>query len=201
MLTLTVQPKELFDNATQEFKQMEKVQELTLEHSLISISKWESITEKSFLKAAETLTADELYLYIKCMTVNTNVDPLVYESLNVDDILKIKNYLESEQTATTIKSYDKQQFKKANPIITAELIYYWMVALEIPWEAQKWHIKRLLTLIQVCSIKNQEAQAEANKKSKRKSRINQPGMMTQAEIIKQNREINERRKREWGTRG
>jgi len=201
MLSITVMPVELFDEEKQEFYQMEKPQELLLEHSLISISKWESITAKSFLKEAETMTLEQLYLYIECMTLSKNVDPLAYKSLSVDNIMEIQTYLGSEQTATTITERQQASFKKRNPIITAELIYYWMIALEIPWEAQKWHIKRLLTLIQVCSIKNQEATAAAQKKAKPSSKINNPNMMTQAEIIKQNHEINERRKKELGTRG
>ena len=126
---------------------------ISLEHSLISISKWESKWHKPFL-GKQTPKGDELMDYIKCMVVTPNVKDEVYDRLtkaNIDDILK---YINDPMTATTITERDGGR-RRGSEIITSELIYYWMVAMEIPFECQKWHINRLMMLIRICGIKNQ----------------------------------------------
>lgn len=128
-----------------------KIQVLSLEHSLVSLSKWESKWCKPFLHTDEK-TTEETLDYIKCMTLTQNVDPSVYDKLTKQHILQINEYIEAPMTATTF-SEDKNG-KKNREIVTAELIYYWMIAYNIPFECQKWHLNRLITLVRVCGIKN-----------------------------------------------
>lgn len=150
MLRLDISGGELYDQSTNEFFNA-KPQILTLEHSLISLSKWESKYHKPFLHSDKTNS--ELLDYIKCMTLNQNVDPVVYKFLTQDHITKINDYIADPMTATTF-SEDPTQ-KKNREIVTSELIYYWMISYQIPVEFEKWHLNRLITLIRVCGIKNQ----------------------------------------------
>ena len=150
MLQITVPAGELWDENNKEFISV-KEQTLQLEHSLVSLSKWESKWCKAFLSKQEK-TFEETLDYIKCMTITQNVDPNVYMFLTNENILQVNKYIEDPMTATTFR---KDNTGKSNQeVITAELIYYWMIALTIPFECQKWHLNRLLTLIQVCNIKN-----------------------------------------------
>ena len=180
MLQITIPGGEFFNEATGEFT-YGKDQTLKLEHSLVSLSKWESKWHKPFLTKEEK-TEEELYDYIQCMTLTQNVDPEVYSRLTVDNITQINEYIDNPMTATRIngdkrKDPNKEQF-------TSELFYYWMIALQIPVEFQKWHLNRLITLIQVCSIKN----SPPNKRSK-------------AEIAKSYAEINAKRRKQMNTKG
>lgn len=151
MLQITVQVDEQWNEELQEFVYL-KDQTLQLEHSLVSISKWESKWCKSFFSKEEK-TYDEVIDYIKCMTLTKNVPPETYLYLGDENVEKIKEYIEAPMTATTF-SNDKNH-GKSNEQTTSELIYYWMISLNIPVEFEKWHINRLLTLIRVCEIKNQ----------------------------------------------
>lgn len=150
MLTINIPAREFFDEETQTFLTT-KEQTLQLEHSLISISKWESKWQKPFLSMNEKKTSEETIDYIKCMTITKNVDPNVYNYLSKDLINKINKYIESPMTATTFSDNTKGRSRE---IITSELIYYWMISLNIPMECQQWHINKLLTLIRVCNVKN-----------------------------------------------
>lgn len=150
MLTITIPAKELFDEKTQTFFTT-KEQTLVLEHSLVSLSKWESKWHKPFLTQDEK-TLEETIDYIKCMTITQNVDPTVYNFLSPFNITEINNYIQDPMTATTF--YNDNQKGRAKEVITSELIYYWMIALNIPMECQKWHLNRLLTLVRVCNVKN-----------------------------------------------
>lgn len=166
MLEIYVDPPEYFNNKTNEFvKSSIKPTTLQLEHSLISISKWESKWHKPFLENSNNLTKEEIIDYIKCMTISPGkVEDEVYLVMskeNVDDIIK---YIQNPMTATWFK--EEKNKPKSKEIITSELIYYWMVALQIPFECQKWHINRLLTLVRVCNVKNEESTSK-NKMSKR----------------------------------
>lgn len=152
MLTIIVPAGEQYDERAGEFIYVKKDQVLQLEHSLISLSKWESKWCKSFLSRNDK-TEEELLDYIKCMTLTQNVDSAVYRNLSKDNIEQINKYIEAPMTAT---SFSEDKRGRANrEIITSELIYYWMISLNIPFECQKWHLNRLLTLIRVCNIKNQ----------------------------------------------
>ena len=177
MLTLTIPETEFYDEIKNEFK-IVKEQKLVLEHSLVSLSKWESKWHKPFL-GKDPKTREETTDYIRCMTVNS-VDPMVYQCITANHIEQINKYIENPMTATTIK----EQKKSGREIITAEIIYYWMIALQIPFECQKWHLNRLLTLINVVNIKN--------KPQKKMSKKN---------IMLQNASLNAARKKALHTRG
>lgn len=147
MLEINVEGGELFNEATCEFVQI-KPQTLKLEHSLLSVSKWESKWHKSFLEDEKTNV--EIMDYIRCMTIN-QADSNVYSFLSQEDIDKIQDYIQDPMTATTITDLSQQAHHQR---VTSELIYYWMVALQIPFECEKWHLNRLLTLIKITNIMN-----------------------------------------------
>lgn len=180
MLRITVPAIEMWDEANEQFIQT-KEQTLQLEHSLVSLSKWESKWCKSFLHTKE-MSTEEILDYIKFMTLTQNVDPEVYTRLTAANIQQVKDYIEAPMTATTF-SEDKTS-KSSREVVTAELIYYWMVALNIPFECQKWHLNRLITLIRVCNIKNQPPK----KRSKR-------------DIMSRNAALNAARRQQLNSRG
>lgn len=166
MLTIVVEEKMFLENKTNKVLRSPKTT-LVLEHSLVSISKWEAKWKKAFL-SKDDKTEAEIIDYIRCMTITQNVDPLVYLSLSNSNIMDIKNYIDDSMTATKFYSDKKDENtfgSKHRDTITSELIYYWMTVYGIPVEFQKWHINRLLTLIRVCSVKNNEN----NKMSKKDS--------------------------------
>ena len=180
MLTVVIPETEEFDPRTNCFY-TKKRQVLSLEHSLVSLSKWESKWKKPFLSNKEK-TQEETIDYIRCMTITTNVDPEVYYRIPRSVIKQINEYIADPMTATTF-SEDPNQ-RKSHEIVTAEIIYYWMVALQIPFECQKWHLNRLIALIRVCNIKN-----TPNKK------------MSRGEIMKRNSALNAARRKASGSRG
>lgn len=150
-LVIKIPEREFYDNVKEEFV-YSKGATLILEHSLLSISKWESKWHKPYL-TKETKTEEEQTDYIKCMSLSGNIDDSVISALGRKEKSQIMAYLEDPMTATTITGHNK---KPSREIITSELIYYWMTALNIPFDpCQKWHINRLLMLIQVASIKNE----------------------------------------------
>lgn len=159
MLQITIPAVELFDERINEFISI-KEQTLQLEHSLVSLDKWESKWCKPFLSKQDK-TPEELLDYVKCMTITQNVDPNVYQFLTDDNLREINSYIEAPMTATTFS--DDKNTKKNREIITAELIYYWMIALNIPFECRKWHLNKLLTLVKVCNIKNQPPKKTSKK--------------------------------------
>lgn len=171
MLELLVPGRELFNEETSEFTYT-KDTVLQLEHSLLSISAWESKWHKPFLGKDENRSIIETIDYVRCMTLNKNVDPAVYNNLTDNELSKVIDYIENPMTATTFRE-DKRP--PSREIVTSELIYYWMVSLNIPFECQKWHLNRLLTLIQVCNIKNTPP-----KKMGKKGTINQNHALNQA---------------------
>jgi hypothetical protein len=149
MLKVTIPTIELYDETANEFVYI-KEQILNLEHSLVSLSKWESKWCKPFISKEEK-TVEETVDYIRCMTITQNVDEKIYKYIPNDIVIQVRNYIDAEMTATTF-SNDKKTVNRE--IITAEIIYYWMTILNIPFECEKWHLNRLLTLINVCNIKN-----------------------------------------------
>jgi hypothetical protein len=164
MLQIRIPSVEQWDASRNQFVYT-KEQTLTLEHSLVSISKWESKWCKSFL-TNEKKTTDETIDYIKCMTLTQNVNPDVYNHLTNENISQVNKYIQAPMTATTFRDDGKRG--RSRERITSELIYYWMIALNIPFECQKWHLNRLLTLIKVCNVKNKPP-----KKMSKKQVINQ----------------------------
>ena len=152
MLVLNIPEMELFDESTDRFVKI-KPQTLKLEHSLISISKWESRWLKPFL-TKENKTREELLDYIRCMLLNPLVDDNVINYLSANDINKIIDYIDSPMTATTITVFENKKVNQKSETITSELIYYWMISAGIPFECEKWHINRLFSLLKICSVKN-----------------------------------------------
>ena len=179
MLEIMIPETELWDDKLKEFITI-KEQKLSLEHSLVSVSKWEAKWHKPFLGRTKK-TEEEIVDYIKCMTLTPKVDPNVYIALNQKALKQIENYIYDPMTATTIN--DKTGAKNRR-IITSEIIYYWMIELGIPVEFQKWHLNRLMTLIQVCNIEN---------KPKKK--------MSRRELYNRNSSLNAMRKAKLNTRG
>ena len=161
MLSLKIKAKEDYDSEKNEFYTI-KEQTLNLEHSLIALSKWEGKWKKPFL-SDKALTREELLDYIRCMAIN-QVDDTIFSHLNDSEISQIAKYIEDPMTATTISNLDPTKGNKKE-IMTAEIFYYYMTALNIPFECQKWHLNRLYTLIQVCAIKNQAEQPKMGKKA------------------------------------
>lgn len=169
-----------WDEEKQEFVEP-KMKVLQLEHSLVSLSKWESKWCKPFFSKEEK-TVEETMDYVRCMTLTQNVDPEVYSHLTPENIDQVNAYIEAPMTATVFG--EDKAGRNGREKITAELIYYWMIAQNIPVEFQKWHLNRLLTLIRVCSIKN----TPPEKKSK-------------SEIMRRNAALNAARKKQLNTRG
>lgn len=180
MLKITTVPREFFNDSTQEFLTVPSA-ELVLEHSLISIWKWESKWKKSFLNTAK-LTDEELADYVRCMTIGKEAPLEVYKYLSPKTLRQIQQYMDEPMTATTFK--DNKGRSPKREIITAELIYYWMIEAGIPFECEKWHLNRLLALICVCNIKG----SSGKKMSKR-------------DIMKQNAELNAARRKAMGSKG
>ena len=179
MLEITIPANECWDERTQTFVII-KEQTLRLEHSLVSLSKWESKWCKSFF-SREDKTYEETIDYIRCMTLNTYVEPDVYNYLTDENIKQIGDYISAPMTATTFSDNKKGGSREQ---ITSELIYYWMVSFNIPFECQKWHLNRLLTLIRICEIKNQP-----------------PKKMSKSQIASRNAALNAARRKQLNTTG
>ena len=179
MLEITIPGFEIYDSTKQEFI-MSEGQTLQLEHSLVSISKWESKWHKLFLSKKEK-TNEETLDYIRCMTLTENVDPSVYFGLTNDNIKEINEYIENPMTATTISDTGG---KNSREQVSSELIYYWMIAQNVPVEFQHWHLNRLLTLLRVCSVKNAP-----------------PKQMSKSDIMSRNAALNAARRKQLNTKG
>lgn len=180
MLRITIPSTELWDEAKQEFIYTNS-QDLQLEHSLVSLSKWESRWNKPFLTKSEK-TLEETIDYVKCMTLTQNVNPKVYNYLTNGNINEINRYIELPMSATRFFEEKKSSGNKEQ--ITSELIYYWMIALNIPFECQKWHLNRLFALIKVCDVKSKP-----------------PKKYSRREIIKRNAALNAARRKQLNTKG
>lgn len=180
MLQITVPGRELYDEEKEEFI-TERDQVLQLEHSLVSLHKWESKWCKAFLGKAEK-TDEEMLDYIRCMNMTQNVKPEVYDRISEENIKQVYEYINAPMTATYFSEEPKG--KGGQETVTAELIYYWMIALNIPFECRKWHLNSLLTLVRVCNVKN----TPPKKRSKR-------------EILSRNAELNAARRKQLNTKG
>lgn len=182
MLQIALPETEFYDESTGSFRYTKAVT-LQLEHSLVSLSRWESKWKKPFLNPKEPLSREELIDYVRCMTINQNIPDEVYQALRVQDLQDIQNYIGDPHTATTITDRRPNRSSRAE-IITSELIYYWMVACGIPFECQKWHLNRLLTLIRICNIKQGPEQK-----------------MSRQSIYAQNKALNDARRARLHSRG
>lgn len=180
MLTIIVPGDDFFDEAKQEFVTQGDV-ELRLEHSLVSLSKWESKFEKPFLVPGQK-TDEEVLGYIECMILQPDFPPGVLSALSQDNLDAIEKYIESKQSATWFSEI--RTAPRSSEIVTSELIYYWLVVFNIPFEVENWHLNRVFNLIRICNIK-----------------AGKPKKMSRNEIAARNRELNERRKAQLGTRG
>lgn len=169
-----------WDEAKQQFVEP-KSQVLELEHSLISLSKWESTWKKPFYTNKEK-TDEEVLDYIKCMTLSENVDPDVYNHLTSKNVDEIQKYISDPMTATTFSKQSRGN--SSREIVTAELIYYWMLTANVPFDRETWPLNKLITLLEVCAVKN----APAKKRSR-------------SEMMRERAALNEARKKQWNTRG
>ena len=152
-LQITVPPLEIgYNPTTREFiYSHSKEVTLTLEHSLVSLSKWEAKWKTPFLSKAK-MTREETIDYIRCMTITQNVDPNVYKGIDDSIIRKVNDYIKDPMTATWFAKEENKKYQSS--IITAERIYCWMITLQIPSEYRKWHLNQLITLIRVCELEN-----------------------------------------------
>ena len=180
MLTIIIPENEQFNSVTNEFIYI-KEQTLTLEHSLLSLTKWEAKWKKPFLHT-QNKTWDQALDYIRCMTINKNVDPVVYMNLPKEVIDRINKYIEDPMTATTFRD---STTRGSSEIVTSEVIYFWMLNYGIPFECEKWHLNHLLALIKVCSIKSQTSDKK----------------MSNAERLARYKDINKMRRKTLNTKG
>lgn len=184
MLHVHVDETKLFFPEKNEFYPIKET-DLTMEHSLLSLKKWESRWQVPFLGRTEK-TAIQMLDYLKCMTLTKNVDPFVYQAIPESEMKRIGEYIKNPMCATRIGNPNLIGAQRhSNEMVTAETIYYWMITLNIPVEFQKWHLEQLLALIKLTSIKNDP------KKKK----------MPEKDIIKQNAEINRRNREKYGIKG
>lgn len=184
MLEITIHSGERFDEETRTFISLKKDVKITLEHSLISISRWESIYKRPYLSDRGPRTGEEILDYIRCMTITQNVDPNAYYFLSESDLQKINEYLGNEQTATTFHSHVQDRRRKKGETPSSELIYYWMFSMGIPKDCERWHISRLLTLIRVFDVK----QSKPKKRSKK-------------QMIAERNALNKARRAQYNTTG
>lgn len=180
MLRIIIEGEENFNNETQTFESFNEVT-LDLEHSLLSVSKWESKYQKPFL-APDKKTHEEIFYYLKTMVITPNVDLDALYRCSKNNLDEIQQYIDSNQSATTFGLMPER--RGPGEVITSELIYYWIVSFNIPFECQNWHLNRLFSLIRICNIKNSK-----------------PKKMSRSEIAQRNRDLNARRKAELGTTG
>lgn len=179
MLEITIPETDYYDEIHERFVTA-KAQTLKLEHSLVSISKWESKWNKPFL-TDKPKTWEETIDYFRCMTITNNIDPVVYYAITNDVVKQIQEYIDAPMTATWFRKENRPTSRR---IVTSEVIYSQMIALHIPVEFEKWHLNRLLTLIRVCNEEN-----EPHKK------------MSKREAMQQQRAINAARRKQYNTRG
>lgn len=182
MLTIHIDDTEMFNEQTNTFHDI-KGRTIQLEHSLISLRKWESKWHKPFL-ASKDHTEEESLDYVRCMTLTPNVDPLLYYNIPVAEMEKISEYIKNPMTATWFSEVEGKKSSLSREKVTAEIIYYWMIELGIPIELEKWHLNQLLTLIRVINIKR----TPSKKMSKR-------------ETLAYYSKLNEQRRAKYGTRG
>jgi len=180
MLTIVIEAMDLFDEESNTFSRSEEIV-MEMEHSLLSLSKWESKYQKPFLTKDEK-SKKEIFDYLKAMVVTPGVDLDALYTLPNEKLIQIQEYIDSKESATTFG--ELPDHRGPNEVITSELIYFWMFSFQIPIQCETWHLNRLFSLIRIFGIKNSK-----------------PKKMSAQEVAMRNREINEQRRRELGTRG
>lgn len=183
MIEIKIPKVELFDEKKEEFITIPETT-LQLEHSLISLSKWEQKWHKPFLGMNEKKTKEEMFDYIRCMTLTKDVDPIVYQFISPKILNEIFDYIEDPMTATWFNNENQKKTGRKNRVVTNELIYCWMVMLGIPVQFEEWHLNRLMTLIRVINAENTPAKK-----------------MSKKEIQAQNARINAARRAKYKTKG
>jgi hypothetical protein len=154
-LQIIIPKQECFNNKTQEFFTFPETK-ISIEHSLISISRWETKYHKPFLEKMTKKTPEEIIDYIKFMSISKPITDEMISLMTKKDFAEIQEYMSNPSTATTFPN-DEKNHNTTGEYISSELIYYWMTVYQIPFECEKWHINRLLTLIKICNRKNQPA--------------------------------------------
>lgn len=172
---------EVYDNRTGLFHSIDKDITLVMEHSLVSIHKWEQKYHKPFLSRHTVMSREERYYYLECMTISKAVNPMVYKMIPASELARLKAYIDDPMTATTITSRDS---RSDTEIKTAEVLYSDMFMLNIPYECRKWHLNSLIMLIRVCAEKQKP-----------------PKMKSKGTILRENRELNRLRRKTLGTKG
>lgn len=180
MLKVIIEGNESYNEEENLFTQDEEAV-LELEHSLLSLSKWESKHQKPFL-SKDKKTLDEIYDYLKAMVVTPNADLDALNRCTQSNLNAIQAYIDSPQSATTFGNMPER--RGPGEVITSELIYYWMVTFNIPWEAQTWHLNRLFALVRICNLKQSK-----------------PKRLSPRELAMRNKELNDKRRAELGTKG
>lgn len=192
MLKITIPKVEIFDNEKQEFiEAVKKDTVIKLEHSLISLQKWEAIHHKAFL-SKRPKTRQETIDYIKCMCLHEVDDDKIFDYIPTKELDRVAGYIENPMSATVFAEdtlSENKYIKKKDEILTAEKIYYWMIALNIPQEFKKWHLNQLINLIKLVSLENERI----NNKGKRRR--------SDSEILRDYDRINEMRRKQLNTKG
>jgi hypothetical protein len=171
----------LWDEETETFVE-HIVSSIDFEHSLASMSKWESKWEQAFLGRTEK-TAEQVYDYLSMMCLTPGVTREQILGLSQENFTQINEYIESQQTAT--KFAEQPNRRGSGEQITSDLVYYWMVAFRIPWEAQYWHLNKLLALVRICNAK------QSGKTQK----------VPRHDTAQRNRDLNAERRKKYGTSG
>jgi hypothetical protein len=180
MLTIYVGGTEAYDESTAEFV-FRGGRRLDLEHSLVSLSKWESKHEKPFLGKDQKST-EEVLDYVRCMILDEDFPPGHLKKLSKENFEAINDYIEAKMTATWFA--EPPGAPRTSEVVTSELVYYWMTVFQIPFECENWHLNRLFTLIRVCNIKQAK-----------------PKKMSRTEMAQRQRELNAQRRAQLGTTG
>jgi hypothetical protein len=180
MLVITIGATDVYNEETQSFEATGGT-ELRLEHSLVSLSKWEAIHEKPFL-GPKPKTPEEVFSYLQCMLLAPKPPGEILHQLSQENMEQINAYIDAKMSATWFS--DQPGAPRSREIITSELIYYWMTVFNIPFECETWHLNRLFTLIRICNVKQAK-----------------PKKMSRTEVAQRNRELNAQRRAQLGTRG
>ena len=175
-IKIFVPKQELWDDTREILIPIKEDITLSLEHSLVSLTKWESKWHKPFLSPEEK-TQEETMDYVRCMILNEDVDDEIIYAFTNANLKQIEEYIATEQTATTFPKENSSE-PQSNELLTSELIYYYLACMQCPFQpTETWHLSRVLTLIRVASFKN-----------KGEKKLNKTEALQQCESIKERNE-------------